>query len=118
MAKPAINRTGGPVDGTGESSYRWDAMTNGATQSPALPQAAIAQLEQGNTIEAIKIVRLERDLGLKESKDLVDGYLRSRPDLKRRLEAAQAEARQGFVRWLVIFLALAAAALYYFTQGK
>jgi hypothetical protein len=83
-------------------------MANGSSPSPALPPTAIAQLEQGNTIEAIKIVRLERDLGLKESKDLVDAYL-TRPDLQRRLQAAQAEARQGFVRWLVIFLALAAA---------
>jgi ribosomal protein L7/L12 len=79
---------------------------------------AVAALEKGNTIEAIKIVRLERSLGLKESKDQVDAYLKSRPDLQRRLEAAQAEARQGFVRWLVIFLTLAAAAAYFVTQGK
>ncbi len=93
-------------------------MTNGPPQSPALSQTAVAALEQGNTIEAIKIVRLERGLGLKESKDLVDAYLKSRPDLQRRLEAAQAEARQGFVRWLVIFLALAAVAVYFLMQGK
>jgi ribosomal protein L7/L12 len=93
-------------------------MTNGSSQSPALPQTAIAALEKGNTIEAIKIVRLERGLGLKESKDQVDAYLKSRPDLQRRMETAQAEARQGFVRWLVTFLALAAAAAYFVTQGK
>ncbi|HYM37191.1 MAG TPA: hypothetical protein VES96_02195 [Nitrospiraceae bacterium] len=93
-------------------------MTNGSPQSPALSQSAVAALEQGNTIEAIKIVRLERALGLKESKDLVDGYLKSRPDLQRRLDAAQAEARQGFVRWLVIGAALAAVAAYFVTQGK
>jgi len=93
-------------------------MTNGSSQSPALPQAAVAALERGNTIEAIKIVRLERDIGLKESKDLVDAYLKSRPDLQRRLEAAQAEARQGFVRWMVIFLALAAVMAYFVMQGK
>lgn len=75
-------------------------------------------LEQGQTIEAIKIVRLERGLGLKESKDLVDGYLATRPDLQRRLRAAQAEAWQGFVRWLVIFLTLAAVAAYVVMQGK
>ena len=78
----------------------------------------MAALEQGQTIEAIKIVRLERNIGLKESKDLVDVYLKSRPDLQRRLAAAQAEARQGFVRWLVIFLTLAAAAAYFVMQGK
>ncbi|MGH7259284.1 MAG: 50S ribosomal protein L7/L12 [Nitrospiraceae bacterium] len=93
-------------------------MINGSSQSPALPQAAVAALEQGQTIEAIKIVRLESGIGLKESKDLVDGYLKSRPDLQRRLAAAQAEARQGFVRWLVIFLTLAAAAAYFVMRGK
>jgi len=93
-------------------------MTNGPPQSPAFSQTALAALEQGNTIEAIKIVRLERGLGLKESKDLVDAYLKSRPDLQRRLEAAQAEARQGFVRWLITFLALAGAVAYFVMQGK
>ena len=90
------------------------SMTNGPSN---IPQAAIVALEQGNTIEAIKIVRLERSLGLKESKDLVDAYLKSRPDLQRRLQAVQAETIRGFVRWLVIFLALAAAAAYFVMQG-
>ena len=93
-------------------------MTDGSSHAPALVPAAIVALEQGNTIEAIKIVRLERGLGLKESKDLVEAYLKSRPDLQRRLEAAQAEARQGFVRWLTIFLALAAAIAYFVMQAK
>ena len=93
-------------------------MMTESSQPSSFPPAAVAALEQGNTIEAIKIVRLDRGLGLKESKDLVDAYLKSRPDLQRRLEAAQVEARQGFVRWLVIFLTLAAAAAYFLTQGK
>lgn len=88
------------------------------SQAPALSPAAVAALEQGNTIEAIKAVRLDKSLGLKESKDLVEAYLKGRPDLQHRLEAAQAEARQGFVRWLVIFLALAAALGYILMQGK
>lgn len=93
-------------------------MMTGSSQPSAFPPAAVAALEQGNTIEAIKIVRLDRNLGLKESKDLVDAYLKSRPDLQRRLEAAQAEARQGFVRWLITFLALAGAVAYFVTLGK
>jgi hypothetical protein len=93
-------------------------MMTGSSPPSAFPPAAVAALEQGNIIEAIKIVRLERGLGLKESKDQVDAYLKSRPDLQRRLEAAQAEARQGFVRWLVTFLALAAAAAYFVVRGK
>lgn len=89
-----------------------------SNETPSLPAAALSALERGNTIEAIKIVRLETGLGLKESKDLVDGYLKSRPDLRQRLEAAQAEAREGFVRWLVIFLLVAAAVAYILTRGK
>lgn len=93
-------------------------MANESSNPSALPPAATAALEQGSTIEAIKIVRLERGLGLKESKDLVDAYLGSRPDLQRRLAAAQAEVRQRFVRWLVILLALAAVMAYFVMQGK
>lgn len=93
-------------------------MMTGLSQPSAFPPAAVAALEQGNTIEAIKIVRLDRGLGLKESKDLVDAYLKSRPDLQRRLDAAQAEARQGLVRWLSILLALAGAVAYFVIQGK
>lgn len=86
--------------------------------SPSLPATAIAALEQGQTIEAIKIVREEHGLGLKESKDLVDHYLKSRPDLQRRLQAAQSKAMQGFVRWLAVFLSLAAALGYVLLSGK
>lgn len=93
-------------------------MMTGSSQPSAFPPAAVAALEQGNTIEAIKIIRLDRGLGLKESKDLVDAYLKSRPDLQRRLQAAQAEAKQGCVRWSIIGLVLLAAALYYFLDGK
>ena len=39
-----------------------------ATDQP-IPDGAIAALQQGQMIEAIKIVRMERGLGLKESKD-------------------------------------------------
>lgn len=39
---------------------------------PQLPAAAAAALRSGNKIEAIKIVRAELRIGLKEAKDLVD----------------------------------------------
>lgn len=93
-------------------------MADAPPSSPSVPASAIPALEQGQTIEAIKIVREERGLGLKESKDLVDAYLKSRPDLQRRLQAAQSEALQGFVRWMAIFLAMAAALGYFLLSGK
>lgn len=42
--------------------------------STNLPAAAIAELENGNMIEAIKIVREQTGLGLKEARDLVDRF--------------------------------------------
>ena len=39
-----------------------------------LPSEAISALEQGRTIEAIKIVRERTGLGLKESKELVERH--------------------------------------------
>lgn len=39
-----------------------------------LPAEAMAALSKGQVIEAIKIVREKTGLGLKEAKDLVDGY--------------------------------------------
>jgi hypothetical protein len=114
MRRQSIGPPGRPeIDDAARSRYR-GGMSN---RTPSLPASSLAALEQGNTIEAIKIVRMESGLGLKESKDLVDGYLKSRPDLRQRLEAAQAEAREGFVRWLVIFLLVAAAIAWFTTRG-
>lgn len=92
-------------------------MTETSREDAGLPSAAVAALRQGNKIEAIKIVRVERNLGLKEAKDCVEDYVRRDPSLKKKMEEVQAEARKGFVFWLVVLLALGAAA-YYFLAGK
>ena len=67
---------------------------------------------------AIKIVRLERDVELKEAKDQVDAYLKGQPALQHRLEAAQAQATQTLVWWLIGLLMLAAAAAYVYVSGS
>lgn len=92
-------------------------MTETPKEDAGLPSAAIAALQKGNKIEAIKIVRVERNLGLKEAKDCVEDHVRRDPLLKRKLEEAQAEAKKGFMFWLVVLLALGAA-VYYFLAGK
>ena len=45
----------------------------------SLPAAAIAALNRRNKIEAIKIVREETGLGLKEAKDVVERYVAGDP---------------------------------------
>lgn len=81
-----------------------------------LPPAVVAALSQGRTIEAIKLLRKARKIGLKEAKDAVDQYLSSQPQLQRKLQTAQAEAWRGLLRWAVL-LALAIGAAYYFLRA-
>jgi ribosomal protein L7/L12 len=92
-------------------------MTNDSSHSVNLPQAAVEAIWKGNAIEAINIVRVERDIGLEEAKDQVDAYVRHHPALQHRLQAAQAQATQTLVRWLVGVLMLAGAAAYFFISG-
>jgi hypothetical protein len=93
-------------------------MGHDSPQSIDLPRAAVEALWKGNVIEAIKVVRLERDIELKESKDQVDAYVRSQPVLQRKLQAEQAQATQSLVRWLIGVLLLVAAGAYIFVSAK
>lgn len=63
-------------------------------------------------------MRVERNLGLKESKDLVDAYIRSQPSLRQNMEQAQAEMWQKLKRGLLVALIFAAAAAYVFFQSR
>lgn len=63
-------------------------------------------------MEAIKLVRLEQNIGLHEAKDAIDTYLQSQPALKNRIDEAHANAREGLLRWL-IFLFIGGAGLTY-----
>ena len=47
-----------------------------------LPADVIEAIRAGRKIDAIKLLREAQDLGLKESKQAVDAYLRSNPSLR------------------------------------
>ena len=78
-----------------------------------LPASAIAALNNGQKIEAIKIVREERKLGLKEAKDLVDAYIKTQPAL-----AADYEKQTSRPGLLVVCALLIALAVYYFLRHR
>jgi ribosomal protein L7/L12 len=88
---------------------------SGANQD--LPSEAIAALERGSKIEAIKCVRVARGVGLKEAKDIVEQFIESRPEVKRRMAAANAESAKGALRWILMLVA-AGLATYYLLFGK
>jgi len=93
-------------------------MTIESAKSSTLSNAAVELLWRGDVIGAIKVVRQERNLGLKEAKDLVDAYIRSQPSLRQKLEQAQAEMWQKLKRGLLVALIFAAAVAYFFFQSR
>lgn len=93
-------------------------MMQDPTQSSTLSNAAVELLWRGDVIGAIKVVRVERNLGLKEAKDLVDVYIRSQPSLRLKLEQAQAEAWRKLKRGLIVALIFAAVAAFIFFQSR
>ncbi|MDH5625006.1 MAG: hypothetical protein OEY21_02775 [Nitrospira sp.] len=92
-------------------------MTHKPGRSFDLPKAAVEALWQGNVLGAIKVVRQERNIGLKEAKELVEAYIGIQPALRKKTDQMLAEAQQRFVRWLIGFLALAAGVAYFVMQG-
>jgi hypothetical protein len=76
-------------------------------QSGDLPAAAIEALTKGRKIEAIKIVRQETRLGLKEAKDAVDAYVAARPELV----SQHQEARGSSKLWIWLLIMIGAALL-------
>jgi ribosomal protein L7/L12 len=67
-----------------------------------LPAAAIAALHRGEKIEAIKIVRSEQRLDLKDAKDRVDAYLQTQPAIQAGISARQKEAGRRVLPWTAI----------------
>jgi ribosomal protein L7/L12 len=92
-------------------------MASKPRRASDLPKAAVEALWHSNVIEAIKVVRQERNTGLKEAKDLVDAYLASQPALKKKMDQVLATAQQRFIRWLIGFLALVAGIVYFVMRG-
>ena len=73
--------------------------------SGSLPPAALQALQQGRMIEAIKIVRTEHHLGLKQAKERVEQYMQQHPELLRQSRVAQTQ-QQGSMQWVMWMLGL------------
>ncbi len=84
--------------------------------APLPPRAESVLRTEGNVIEAIKIVREEEGLALKEAKDRVDAWLATQPVLKAQLDTRSREARAGFWVLALLFAAGCVAAVGYFSR--
>jgi hypothetical protein len=74
-----------------------------------LPVAAIAALQEGNKILAIKLVREATGSGLKEANDRVSAYIASRPELRERFGEMAERGRKGCLMVIAIVAAVVAA---------
>lgn len=77
-------------------------MTNNRGE---MPPEVIAALGRGHKIEAIKLLRESRGLGLKEAKEAVEAHVREQPDLQRSRSVVGA-SRHGLLFWLVLIVLL------------
>lgn len=83
-------------------------------ENEKLPPEALAALERGHMIEAIKIIREKSNLGLKEAKDAVEAYIENSPGLKAKMMEANKAAGAGFLRLFFTLAVLGALAYFYF----
>jgi hypothetical protein len=76
-----------------------------------LPVAAIAALQEGNKILAIKLVREATGLGLKQSSDQVSAYIARSPELREKFAAIAARGRRGCLLVIAAVVAAIVAAI-------
>ena len=93
-----------------------DEVNRSTSAAPTLSVDAIAALRRGDKIEAIKLVRHERNIGLKEAKDAVEEFVGSRPDLQSALADAQGEGKRSAVVWIAVLVGLAILAYYFLVR--
>jgi hypothetical protein len=79
-----------------------------ALENPAsLPKNVIKALEKGRMIEAIKLLRSQANMGLKESKEAIEAYTKSHSQTQPPRSAPMSTGDQRSPTGLVIMIALA-----------
>jgi ribosomal protein L7/L12 len=89
-------------------------MSDNEQKSGELPDAAIAALTNGRKIEAVKILRREWNIDLKEAKDTVDKYLSSINSSQVARRATKIET--GIGRLLLLVFIVIAIGYYMWTK--
>jgi len=84
--------------------------------SEAMPLAAVSALQNGKLIEAVRVVRQARRIGLKDAKDAVERYLASEPLIRSRFDAANAESRRTALLWAIALTLVIGLVTYYLVK--
>jgi Ribosomal protein L7/L12 C-terminal domain len=81
-------------------------------QKPTLPLEAVSALHRGNKIEAIKVVREQQGVDLKEAKHRVEQFLRAEPSIQASFDEVRARSGQGALWWVAAIIAVVAMLVY------
>jgi hypothetical protein len=82
--------------------------TDGQEGSLPLSAEALAALQKGSKIAAIKVVRTEECLGLKEAKERVERYIETHPEVAARLRLQTIQVRLPQLLRFLVFVAVGA----------
>ncbi len=74
---------------------------NARNEQPGIPARAVQSLRAGYYIEAVKIVREEYGLGLKEAKERVDRYSEQDPAMQMLAERRRKQEARGCIAWML-----------------
>ena len=78
-----------------------------------IPHEALQALRAGQLIDAIKITRKKTGLGLKESKDLIEQYLKDHPQEQALIQEQLAQRSRSGIQFLVAVLFLIAMLVWF-----
>jgi ribosomal protein L7/L12 len=81
-------------------------------QKPTLPLEAVSALHSGNKIEAIKIVREQQGVDLKEAKQRVEQFLRAEPAFQASFAEMRARSGQSALWWVAAIIGVIAVLVY------
>lgn len=102
-----------PQARTGPSLSRRPGPRKASPADRALPTSATVALAAGRKLDAIKIVRSEWGIDLKEAREAVDSYINSQPGLAESMRSSTASGGR-ILLWIVI--AAAIVAVYYWVK--
>jgi hypothetical protein len=83
-----------------------------------IPLEAVTLLNEGQMVQAIKVVRQAEGLGLKAAKDRVDAYLSREPLLRAQLEMQMRAAGRKVFFWVLLFLAVIVAGVVWWMNNQ
>jgi hypothetical protein len=78
----------------------------------ALSANVIEALNRGHKIEAVRLVREQTGMGLKEAKDTVDAYERTHPKTSTHVSPGEVRSGGNGMWWVVAVVVVAVAAYY------